>query len=186
MFKTISLRSQTLQMTSYTQISRFQVFRLFTAMVIYVFFSLGSAVPLLLLESGNWIQPENYLASSALKSPFKNYSLCCGPEPIDARLRYFRRARCPGIMSFLPPLMGLGIFLMYGFGTPVRSALRNLKAITRSAFCVKRRSSTVAGESVDEELSPEEEIRRLSGISEENEMPDYTLTDLSHRRKAST
>jgi len=160
-------------MTSYTQISRVQVFRLFVAMIIYVFISLGSAIPLLLMDPELYKQPENFLGSPALKSPWSNGRLCCPSPDEDERLLYFSRVRCPGFMSFLPPLMGLGVFMMYGFGTPVRAALRQISILTKKLLHMpKRKMSTAVEDMTDTEGEYEmagDADDRLSTVAEEDD-----------------
>jgi hypothetical protein len=181
MYKTIQLRKQTLEMSSYTQISRFQVFRLFVAMSIYVAISLGSAIPLILMNTEEYKHPENFLGSAALKSPWSNPSLCCPSRDEDERLLYFSRIRCPGWMSFLPPLMALGVFLMYGFGTPVRAAIRQISILTNKILHMpKRKMSRAINEMTDTEgeyeIGGHSNDDRLSTVAEESDENETQAT----------
>jgi len=175
MYKTIQLRRQTLQMTSYTQISRIQVFRLFVAMTIYVCISLGSAIPLLMIDPELYKYPENFLGSHALKSPCINKTLCCATSLEDERLAYFARIRCPTWLSFLPPFMGLGVFLMYGFGTPVRAAIRQVTILTNKILHrPKRKMSNAIDEMLSDtegeyEMTTDPLARKLDTVQEESE-----------------
>jgi hypothetical protein len=175
MYKTINLRSQTLEMTSYSQISRMQVFRLFVAMIIYVFISLGSAIPLLIIDPDRYQHPDNYLGSSALKSPWTNIKLCCPYQDEDERLLYFSRVRCPGTMSFLPALMGLGVFLMYGFGTPMRHAFRQMSILTGKFLRRPKRRMSAIVDDTNTDTEGEYEVQknqsdsRLPTVEEEPE-----------------
>jgi hypothetical protein len=132
------VRRQTLQMTSHSQISFFQVLRLFVAMIAYMSLSLGSAIPLLFFDEARWVPPENFLASPALKSPWTNPKLCYPDSGTDERFLYYYRARCPGPIAYFPTFVGLGIFLMYGFGTPVRAALRRMGSLGKRLFRTPR------------------------------------------------
>lgn len=145
MYKTIMVRRKTLEMTSYSQISLLQMIRLFVAMSVYIMLSLGSSIPLLFVDESKWTLPENFLASSALKSPWTNPQLCHPDANTDDRFLYFYRTRCPGPLSYFPSLIGIGIFLMYGFGSPVKSALRQVRVLTdRLLRLPKRRMSKVS------------------------------------------
>lgn len=172
-------------MTSYSQISRMQVFRLFVAMIIYIFISLGSAIPLLIINPDLYQYPDNYLGSSALKSPWTNMKLCCPYKDDDARLLYFSRVRCPGTLSFLPALMGLGVFLMYGFGTPMRSAFRQISILTGNVLKrPKRRMSAIVDET-NTDTEGEYEVRdsRLPAVEEESEEePTEQITPIPIQR----
>lgn len=125
-------------MASHSQISFFQLMRLFLAMIIYMFLSLGSAIPLLFVDESKWTPPDNFLASPALKSPWTNPKLCYPDNNTDDRFLYYYRARCPGPLSYYPAFVGVGIFLMYGFGSPVRAAFRKMANFGRKLFRAPR------------------------------------------------
>lgn len=138
MYKTVMVRRQTLEMTSHSQISSFQLLRLFVAMIAYMALSLGSAIPLLFFDEDRWVPPENFLASPALKSPWTNPKLCYPDAHTDDRFLYYYRARCPGPIAYFPIIVVIGIFLMYGFGTPVRAALRRMGSLGKRLFRTPR------------------------------------------------
>lgn len=195
-FQTIRLRRQTVEMTAHTQISYLQLSRLFVAVVIYLFISLFSAIPLLLVDPELYKQPDNFLGSAQLKSPWTNVQLCCPPPGEDERLLYYTRVRCPGMISYMPALMALGVFLMYGFGTPVRAAFRQISIMTNKILHrPKRRMSSVVMD-MSEETEDEYEIQvggspRLPALEEEDEEaePEPVVTPrkkgLNQRRRGS-
>lgn len=184
MWKMMSLRNQTLQMTAHSQITKFQVFRLFSAMLIYSLMSLGSSVPLLFMDAAQYIRPQNFLGSSALKSPWSNPGLCSPLAGEDPRLLYYYRIRCPGIMAFWPVIVGFGIFIMYGFGTPVREAFRQLHVLLNRAVCKRRTSSPQALDTEHEtEMTMTEALSCVPQHDDDEMAPKAGLN--SRRRKSS-
>ena len=195
--QTIKLRRQTVEMTAHTQISYLQLSRLFVAVVIYLCISLFSCIPLLLMDPELYKQPENFLGSAQLKSPWSNVQLCCPPPGEDERLLYYTRVRCPGMLSYMPPLMALGVFLMYGFGTPVRAAFRQISIMTNKMLHRPKRRMSSAVMDMSEDTEGEYEIQvaesprlpTLEEDDEEEEDPQPPITPrkkgLNHRRRGS-
>lgn len=173
MYKALTLRHETMGISSHSAITRMQIFRLVLVIIVYTLISMGSAIALLLIDTDRFLSPGIDARMNDRLSPWKpEFDL----NASDMIMQYYLAARWPNLLTFLPPFIGLGIFLMYGFGTPVRRAMTQLSIYVERHFCrPKRKMSTVKKEDADVDIETLQEgslQRRLSLVQEADELED--------------
>lgn len=159
---------------SHSAITKMQLFRLFVVILVYSLMSLGSALSLLYINAERFTCPDLDAKGLPIFSPWKNQGMCT-INPEDDDFMYFCNTRWPHFLTFLPPLMGLGVFLMYGFGTPVRNAIRQFSLYTDRVLCRPKRKLSVlppsSSDLTETDFEGTEETtgpRKLSSVAEED------------------
>lgn len=117
------------------------ILRLTMATLIYICLTVGSVT--LLLQTKLRIPPNSIPMDLEmhLRSPWTNPDLCYD-EPLEDANKYFYWTRCPTLKSFFPIIVGIGLFFMYGFGSPARLVYHGLRIKTREYFKPKKRKNS--------------------------------------------
>lgn len=117
LFCTWRYRQMAVRLSKTTQIDKSELFRLFLAIFLYIVL-----ISLSLARSGTSENLRaNYLVPD-FKNPFKHPDIC----RVCDRKDYFCSRLCPAMKSYLPVMVGIILFAMYGFGAVASKCYRRL------------------------------------------------------------
>ena len=173
-FKTIWMRQRSLRKGRTTHLSRFSVFRIGASTFLYTMFALSSFLPSMLyfrsdLDPAVFLRdaalyPSNFQLNDYSKSPFTNPDLCYS-FITDKRFFYYADQRCPSFSSFIPSVLGIVFFCMYGFGKYMR---KSFSAFYRRMQCLFPKSRKAAASEGDRGLHSS---LRVSSSSSRTNLP---------------
>lgn len=125
-----------------SQFNRNDIARLFFSVLIYVVFSIFTFRPLTVNAPRNY-SVSDLPAPSDVKSPWEDPAFCYMVSS-NIFINYEKRLRCPAVATFIPCLIGIVLFIMYGFSSTAKrfysdtyhwsaSLLRNTKRSRRQS-----------------------------------------------------
>lgn len=118
------MREKSLRRGRTTHLTRLSVVRVALATFIYSTFALASFLPTLLFIDEKWPAADTWsMAELIVGSPREDPLLCSSPVRLnDTRAVFYAYQRCPTVSSYIPCSIGIGFFLMYGFGKHARKS----------------------------------------------------------------
>lgn len=116
------MREKSIKKGRTTHLTWYSIVRVSISTLVYIMVSLSSYLPALIIQPNDPLFPyehNNVTLNMDITSPYLNTMLCDATYH-DQRLGYYSSMRCPTATSFLPCVVGIGFFIMYGFGKHAR------------------------------------------------------------------
>ncbi len=116
------MRERSIRKGRATHLTRYSIVRVAIATFVYSIMCFSSYLPTLIFFSSQPSYPTEHtwpILNMDAASPYYN-TIICSNRFADSRLFYFGSIRCPNVASFLPSLVGIAFFVMYGFGKHAR------------------------------------------------------------------
>lgn len=123
LFRTWRYRQNTLHLSKTTQIDKSELFRLLLAISLYLLL-----IALSVGSSSRWSSKKLVVKAARFniadwENPYRSPKYCITCDPTR---EYACAVLCPTLKSYLPVIVGLSLFAMYGFGSVARSFYRRL------------------------------------------------------------
>lgn len=134
-----SSRQKMLRLKTSSQMTLAYLARYSLSTCVYVGLSYGMIIKLLAAGNRDPIINTSTMANS-FTSPWINPEMCIARPQGNFSELFNYELLCPGILSFFPAIVGIAMFLMFGFGTHAQNAYRHF--YNKFFHRTKRRAST--------------------------------------------
>ena len=124
LIKTILTRQKSKKSGRTTHLTMLSIFRVAIATLIYILITLAAVLPLYLVTCPSSSELSKVVINNSTKSPYLNPNLCRDKSfAFGNKLSFWEYMRCPRwYRDFLPCIIGIGFFFMYGFGKHAKKA----------------------------------------------------------------
>lgn len=145
LLKTVSTRQKSKKSGRTTHLTLLSIVRVAAATLIYLTITFATIIPI--FTDPCPLKSDSPKLSNLTKNPFQNPNLCQGHHTFGDERIYWAYLRCPKLhREFLPCLIGMGFFFMYGFGKHAKKAYidiyRRCRDCTSIFACIPKRKST--------------------------------------------
>lgn len=175
-------RQKLLRLKTSTQMTLSYLARYSISTFVYVAFSYGMIISLLAAGDEEEELGDALTASAILLSPWDDPEICTTPPQEDQTEVCCSEHLCPGILSFFPAIVGIAMFLMFGFGTHAQAAYRHF--YDQFFHRTKRRNSTLPlMDTLDATAFPRRYFSSTGVIAEAWEDANETMQEMSMTNK---
>lgn len=185
LLKTIWTRQKSKKSGRTTHLTLLSIVRVAIATIIYITITMSTILPIFVDICPHKAGYPSKL-SEITKNPFQNPNLCQISFPFGNELAYWAHIRCPkAYREFLPCLIGIGFFLMYGFGKHAKKAYidiyRRCRDCTTIFTCIPKQKQ-LDGHQLDythDEIQTLQELQESTSYDWDDSIRDFYESNLS-------